>query len=331
VSDAEVPLPEVIGFEHGFFRMVDDAHFRMSEPQEGRAMLVGMLGEHNVALPLRGIAREFRIDEESPDGIMLDLVGRGLKFVPILKVGDRVPLEVLSGRASWEPEPEYEILAQKRIALQIVTWHRGAQKVLIDSDAIDAELEKDGDGAKGQDAMDALAEKLNLEDPQAVIDTVVAEVARIEMLRDRYREICRIKRKLDVFMSLRANEMSVVTELDSVLRLIAFPIRQFSRQLREADAGITDVEAIFAQHERVCATLEAQRNELFSWMSAWTGVVEAWQTVDPSQPGDFSLLDQTRRLNRFLAPRYMPVDEWNLTLVTSMNKAEADYRKAMAW
>lgn len=294
-------------------------------------MLVGMLGEHNVALPLRGIVREFRIDEESPDGIMLDLVGRGLKFVPILKVGDRVPLEVLSGRASWEPEPEYEVLAQKRIALQIVTWHRGAQKVLIDSDEIDAELEKDGDGAKGQDAMDALAEKLSLDDPQAVIDNVVAEVARIEMLRDRYREICRIKGKLDVFMSLRANEMSVVTELDSVLRLIAFPIRQFSKLLREADAGIADVEAIFAHHEKVCATLEAQRNELFSWMSAWTGVVEAWQTVDPSQPGDFSLLEQTRRLNRFLAPRYMPVDEWDLTLVTSMNKAENDYRKAMAW
>ena len=331
MSDAEIPLPEVIAFDHGFFRVLDGAYFRMSDPQEGRAMLAGMLGEHNVALPLRGIAREFRIDEESPDGIMLDLVGRGLKFVPVLRVGDRVPLEVLSGRASWEPEPEYEALAQKRIALQIVTWHRGAQKVLIDSDAIDAELEKDGDGGKGQDALDALAVKLNLEDPQAIIDSVVSEVARIEMLRDRYRAICRIKGKLDVFMGLRANELSVVTELDSVLRLIGFPIRQFSKQLREADSGITDVEAIFAKHEKVCATLEAQRNELFSWMSAWVKVIETWQTVDPSQPGDFSLLEQTRILNRFLAPRYMPVDEWKLTLVTSMNQAENDYRTAMAW
>ena len=331
MSDAETPLPEVIGFEHGFFRTLDEAYFRMSEPQEGRAMLVGMLGEHNVALPLRGIAREFKISEDSHDGIMLDLVGRGLKFVPILKVGDRVPLEVLSGQASWEAEPEYEALAQKRIALQIVTWHRGAQKVLTDSDAIDAELDKDGDGARGQDALDALAAKLSLDDPQAVIDAVVAEVARIEMLRNRYRAICRIKGKLDAFMSLRANELSVVTELDSVLRLIAFPIRQFSKLLREADSGIVDVETIFSDHEMVCSTLEAQRNELFSWMSAWTVVVEAWQTVDPKQPGDFNLLEQTRVLNRFLAPRYMPVDEWKLTLVTSLNKSENDYRKAMAW
>lgn len=119
MSDAETPLPEVIGFQHGFFRMLDGAYFRMSETQENHAMLVGMLGKHNVALPLREIAREFKIFEESLDGIMLDLIGRGLKFVPVLRIGDCVIPEVLSGRASWEAEPEYEALAQKRITLQI--------------------------------------------------------------------------------------------------------------------------------------------------------------------------------------------------------------------
>lgn len=92
MSEEATPLPETVSFEHPFFGTFANTHFCLSEPPENRPVLVGDLGEQDVTLPLTGVAREFHINRNSADGIMLDVVARSLDFVSALRPGDPVPV-----------------------------------------------------------------------------------------------------------------------------------------------------------------------------------------------------------------------------------------------
>ena len=53
---------------------------------------------------------------------MLGLIAQSLDFVTLLRLGDPLPAEVLSGAASWEPDPLHLQLANARLQWQLVTW-----------------------------------------------------------------------------------------------------------------------------------------------------------------------------------------------------------------
>ncbi|MBO6784808.1 MAG: hypothetical protein JJ899_16275 [Alphaproteobacteria bacterium] len=312
--------------------MVEDAHFQMSDPADGKPMLVGNLGDQEMALSLTGIAREFKIGPDSADGQMLGLVARGLKFVCALRIGDKIPQEVITGSASWEPDPSHEEFARKRLVLQAVTWHAGDQKCVIDRDAMEALYESSGAAADEADAFQALAAELGIEDIAGRLGKLVEEVARIEALRDRYREVCRIKGKLDALRKVNASQHGAVDEIDSARRLIRIPVGQFADMLKQADAQTSDIEVLFGNFDDASAVLAELRNELFCWLSAWDEVFESWEPVDPRHPETTNTAERVRELTRFLAPRYMPIDQWELMLSKDEHAAgELRYGGVMTW
>ncbi len=103
MSENAAELPNTVVFEHPFFRTFENTHFRLSDPPEERPVLVGDMGDQDVTLTLTGVAREFRIDRHSADGVMLGVVARSLEFVSALKLGDAVPVEVLDRRRLLGP------------------------------------------------------------------------------------------------------------------------------------------------------------------------------------------------------------------------------------
>ena len=73
-------------------------------------------------MPLRALQREFAIADDSPDGRMLGLVAESLDYVCGLSLGARLPSEVLSGKASWEPTLEHRKRAMSIVRLQLLAW-----------------------------------------------------------------------------------------------------------------------------------------------------------------------------------------------------------------
>jgi hypothetical protein len=113
------PIPSVIDFEHKFFSSIDEVSFRLTEDTGDPGMFF-KLGDDSVVLSLPGIAREFTL-KETDDGDMLQLVARSLKFVAEINIGDPVPAEILTGKASWEVSPRHRELAYSRLAMQLVS------------------------------------------------------------------------------------------------------------------------------------------------------------------------------------------------------------------
>jgi len=69
-----------IEFEQKFFTAVEGSYFRKSA-QTSEPVFVMNLGGEEVIVPLGGIRREFKIEEETPDDEMLELVSNVLDYV----------------------------------------------------------------------------------------------------------------------------------------------------------------------------------------------------------------------------------------------------------
>ena len=126
----------IIAFNHSFFASVEGGHFRMSE-QTKEPVFVVDLGENNeVSLPFPGIKREFELDADSNDAKMLDLIAEGLNYVKVLRPGDRIPTELLTGEASWEITDAHRTIAYQRLTLQMVTWLSGDEVTITNPEEL---------------------------------------------------------------------------------------------------------------------------------------------------------------------------------------------------
>src|SRR3954471_8532274 len=122
-----------IGYSHH-----SPIHFRRAE-SDGAPVMVVKLGDREAAIPLRSLQREFAIADDSDDGRMLGLIAQSLDFIPLLRIGDALPTEVLSGVASWEPDQVHLEIAKGRLQWQLVAWLNsgtGAETPALDAEAL---------------------------------------------------------------------------------------------------------------------------------------------------------------------------------------------------
>src|ERR1700677_2568654 len=95
-------VSEICCLSHAGFRLLGEPVFRLSEGTGVPSMVI-QLDKQEAVLPLKSVAREFRVDPESADGRMLGLIEQALEFVVALKLGDKLPSELNGGVASWDP------------------------------------------------------------------------------------------------------------------------------------------------------------------------------------------------------------------------------------
>ena len=94
------PLPVTrCEFQRNIFASFGEVRFRRSLT-DGVPIMAMPLGEREAQLPLGALRRELGIEDDSPDGRMLDLIDSALDYVPSLAPGDKLPSEVLTGDAS---------------------------------------------------------------------------------------------------------------------------------------------------------------------------------------------------------------------------------------
>ena len=121
-APTDTEIPERCQFEHKLFSSLGEVAFRRSS-SDGVAMMAVHLGDREAFIPLKSLQREFAIGEDSPDARMLELVGNSLDFVTSLQPGDKLPLEIRTGEASWRPSAAHRDLAGTRLRRQFVAAH----------------------------------------------------------------------------------------------------------------------------------------------------------------------------------------------------------------
>ncbi len=322
--------PDRCVLNHRVFTMLGTVSFRRASA-DGTPVMVFTLGEREAIMSLRALQREFAIDDASPDGRMLGLIAESLDYVCGLRLGDRLPSEVLTGLASWEPSLEHRKRAYSIVRLQLLTW--------IDPDAANpaygdpiARLETEPAlRAQVQLAFERAAVELGLADANAVVPLVeelAGELAYIEALRDRLlRPLQAMIARLERLVHIHRGDSQRQETVGRVLRLAITARQQFQERFDEVAAQTGEVMSALRNMESQQAFIRSSRDHLYRVQRAWQPILDDWED---SNSADDILWDLISRTYQFLAQRYMPVTEWTAPAAGSRRSAPK-HGKAMAW
>ena len=313
VPEPDASPSELCTLEHRIFRSLANVMFRRDEAGETPVMVMS-LGERIAAVPLRALQHELGIASDSPDGRMMGLIAQSLGFVSGLQIGDPLPTEVLDGRASWAPGAAHRAIAAARLRLQLVAWLRPESAAAMPSDG-GSVCRLDEDPATRQQvnaALEQAARDLGVADRSAVIDLLEAlaeELSYIEALREgllnRARDTAgRIER---IWRAGRVDQkqQEMITQ---VRRLSGAALHQIAERFSEIDTQSREVVSALRNIEGQRSLVRSGRDVLYRLSRAWEPILQAWEKSGRlNESALWQLIDRTYR---FLAPRYMPVQEW---------------------
>jgi hypothetical protein len=286
---------------HYVFTTFGDVTFRRAET-DGTPVMVIQLGEREAAVPLRALQREFGIGDETPDGRMLGLIAESLDFVPGLHLGDRLPSEVLTGEASWEPELAHRETARGKLKAHLVAWVAPdlADDNLQGAAAGDAAAARrlDEDPAlrrQIQSAFVRAAEALGLPGPADVIaklEELAAELAYIEALRELLlRRVQFMMTRLQRVLPFGRSDIGRNGTLMQVQRLTQIALRQIGQRFAEIDAQTSEVTAALRNMESQQAFLRSNRDTLYRSLRAWDPLLKEWDCgPSPEDDGFWTLM-----------------------------------------
>ncbi len=324
----------IISFDLGFFASVEGAYFRMSEQAE-EPVFVMDLGENNeVSLPLPGIMREFGIEEDSDDAKVLALVAEGLHYVKILRLGDKIPKELLTGEASWEVTDEHRKVAYQRITLQMVTWLSGDEITVTNPGELAQVAEDPKTKEKVKVAFNEAAEQLGFGADEAGVDQVISlieklaeEFAYIEALRDRHQLVLMMNGKIQELRKLYAHEKTIFEIVEPVGRLMLVAVKDYQNLFDQVDAQTGEIMAVLKNIDAQTKFVQKLRDDLYRRLVCWDEMFGIWKPAAILK----SLTNESllRRTYRFLAPRFMQVDDW--ILMNQLLEKKEERKTEMVW
>lgn len=304
----------VVAFETPFFSKVENGHFRLSEGIEEPSFAL-RLSDGDVVLPLDGIRREFGIAEDSPDGTMLAQVADALNYVKLLRLGDPLPKEVTTGEASWDVREEHHAAAYGRLTLQLAGWMSGSETTITSHEELakaaeDPETRESINAAFGEAAAALGLGADGREQVVRTIEDLAGELAHVEALRERFDGIETMLGKAKELRRIYAHEGSNRENANACVRLLTVAVHAYGQIFDVVDAQTSDIVGALKNLEAQREFIRTVRNDLFKRLSAWAEVLEAWERIEPKR-SRFNE-DWLRKTYRFLAPRFLRVDEWEL-------------------
>lgn len=310
-----------------------DIVFRPAET-DGAACLIVPLGRSTAAIPLKSLQAELGIEADSKDGRMLALVAKSLDFVADLRLGDPLPVEVLGGGASWQPSALHQQLAASRLKLSLIAQLDGNNTLnwaRAEPQSVLAAAADPGMRLRLQAAYIEVAARLGLPDTAAaarLVEDAAHEMGFMEALRDRLlRRVMRLVDRVRHLAGGLTQNLSGVELLSRVRRLGSIAITKIEGRFADLDQQMEIVLDTLEHLELRRVIIREQRDWLYCSLRAWEPILAAWEAagIDWSDR-TWPLLGRTYR---FLAPRFMPMQEWQLT--TRAKLTEGDLGSRMVW
>lgn len=324
------PPPERCELVHPLFGALGEICFRRAET-DSTPVLSMLLGERQAAVPLRALQNEFGIADESADGRMLGLIAGALDFVSLLRLGDPLPAEVRTGEASWRPDAVHFQLAAARVKLQLTAWlgeGAGADDA-TDPHMLISQAEDPAMRQRMQRAMSQAAATMGLESSERVLELVeelAGELAYVEALRDRLlRPVEALCVRLAQIGRRRLDPAHMET-ITQVQRLAGIGLKGIAGRFEELDAQTGEVMAALQNVSRQREFIRKHRDWLFRSQRGWEPILAEWAAYDEEDAPE-QLWALVGRTYQFLAPRFMPVTEWQ----SSFRPSKELTKKVMTW
>lgn len=322
VGDADHPddasslpdIPQTIAFKHPFFTTIKGSHFLALEDTAEPVMIMP-LETGDVSLKLSGIRHELNLEPGDADAHMLDIVAEGLKFVRGLKIGDPVPSELTSGRASWSVTERHLSISRSRLTMQLVSWIGGEEHVITDVQELEQIVQDPHTRQQVTVAFEEAAEHLgvgreNKEKVILLVENLAEELSYIEALRERFESILAMSDAVDAIHQKYRSEQSLSVKIQSIRRLFRIASRGLKDTFDQVDAQTGEILSVLKNIAPQTRFIRQSRDDLHRRLWAWDGLIAKWDgvVVKRSRKNE-GLLDE---LYHFLAQRFLPADEWEL-------------------
>jgi hypothetical protein len=314
---------DAIWFEHKFFGSFEDLYFRLTD--SGEPVAVIKLATNEAILGFGGLKREFMLPESSHDAQMLDRIAEGLQFVRGLRPGEKLPREIVSREASWEPQDRHRRIAYQRLTIQLVTWLTGNEHVVSNVTEL-AQVADDPQVKKNvQLAFTEAAEELGLgrdkrDEVVRYIETLAKELAYIEALRDTFTEVQRIDDKLQGLRRIYGADRSMIETVDQVARLSQRALKLLSDYFEQVDAQTGEILGMLKNIDNQISYIRQVRDALHTRLLPWEDFIQVWKTVFVQRSDENT--NKIRDIYQFLAPRYMQFNDWVLVTKRGVLKAK---------
>lgn len=304
-------------FEHPLFSKLGEVVFCLAET-DGMPSLVMPLGRSKAVLPLRSLQAELGIDSASADGRMLVRIARSLDFVAGLRLGDPLPVEVLDGTASWQPSSANRHLAASRLQLQLISQLEAdtfVNWIKAEAQAVLAAAADPGLRLGLQAALIEAAARLGLPDAAAaarLMENAAHELGFVEALRDSLlRRVLRLNERVQGLTTGTTQNLSRSELLSRVIRLTSIALERINARFAGVEGQTEAVLEVLQASDAWCALIRLHRDWLHCSLRGWGPILAAWDVAKPGwSEGTWALLSRTYR---FLAPRFMPMQEWQTT------------------
>lgn len=311
-----------VEFDQKFFTAVEGSYFRKSQ-HTSEPVFVMNLGGEEVILPLRGIRREFKIEDESPDDEMLELVSTGLDYVKAIMPGDNLPPELLTGEASWEISEQHRQIARQRISMQMVSWMSGEENLITDPQQLIQIADDPNVKEKINNAFNEAAKEIDADDASMVVDLIeelAEELAYIETLRDQFRSVLQMQEKIWALRKVASKHRSIMDTTTSVGKLLAIAVDEFGEEFDMADGQTGEIISVLKNIGTQKDYIRSVRNSVYRRLVAWDHLLRGWER----EPGRLTetVPDLLRETYQFLAPRYMQTDDWLLASQVQGNQED---------
>ena len=310
---SEAPVDHCI-LAHEVFTRLPDISFRRAGTDDTPVMIVPF-GEREASVPLRSLQREFAIGDDTPDGRMLGLIAESLDYVTGIRPGDKLPDEVVSGKASWDPALHHRQRAATRLRLKLLAWlDPEAAAGLGDPAELGTRLDRDPAlRTLVQTAFREAAAALDLPGPDdlvALVETLSEEFAFVEALRERL--LMRVQTLIDrvdrLAQSGVRNDVNRHETLSQVQRLATLAITQYRARFNDIDAQTGEILSTLRNAVSQVAYVRSNRDWLYRCLRAWEPVFKEWDKA--THATDETLWHVVNLTYQFLARRYMPTSEW---------------------
>jgi hypothetical protein len=291
---------KVFSLEGGYFSMARDGR----EP-----VFHVMLGDLRASLPLPTLRDEFNIADDSPDGALLGIVEKSLRFVKVISPNDSIPRELLDGSASWSVDDRHRLIAQSRLAIQVSTWLSGEEAVISDIEQLQQLADDPATKQRVQNAIGEIAEKLGLgrDGKQLVMDKIdqfAREICYIEALRERYGNVRQIVATLNRLMKIYRADKSVCEDMVRILQLLRAPIGDFDATFELFDAQTGQILTVLQRFTSQVDFVREMRNDLHQRLMKWDDLLAKWEGMTATRsPEAEALIKETYRFVAFHFPQ----------------------------
>lgn len=298
-------------FQHRVFQ-ISGAFFCL-DPTSKDPVLNITLGDLKAALPFNTLRESFDIPEENRDHKLLDIVAKGLKFVKVIRPGERIPGELLDGRASWAVDDKHRTIARGRLTVQIVSWITGSEMIVVDIEQLEQITDDPKTKERVRNASSQIAEKLGItKNPEQYIsdriEDLTQELSYIEALRDRFQHIRTIDENLAKIAQLYRSDRGFVNEVSRVRGLFKKPLRDYDAIFEQADAQTGEILGALKDFQTTVTFIRKIRDELRMRLLDWEELLADWDGVELEK--SMAIEQLVKRTYRFVANRFMETKVW---------------------